>query len=86
MDKFPCDKLKKYSFFSSLSDGALEALSNKVKPVDLPAGSQIIKEGAPANAFYLISKGEVEVTKKTEWGQTAKLSFVGPGESFGEIA
>ena len=86
MEKFPGDKLKKYSFFSSLSDGALEALSNKIKPVNLPAGSQIIKEGAPADAFYLISKGEVEVTKKTEWGQTAKLSYVGSGESFGEIA
>ena len=86
MNKIPGTVLKKYSFFSSLSDGALEALSNKGQPIELSAGTQIIKEGAVANAFYLVCKGEVEVTKKNDFGQIAKLSVVGPGESFGEMA
>jgi CRP-like cAMP-binding protein len=86
MDQISGTFFKKYRFFSSLSDGALEALSNKVQPVELPKGTEIIKEGTVADAFYLIWKGEVEVTKKTDFGQIAKLSYAGPGESFGEMA
>lgn len=35
-----------FLFFSSLSDGALDALADKVQPVELPVETQIIKEGA----------------------------------------
>ncbi len=78
--------LRQYCYFSCLSDGALEALSNKFEVVHLPAGTLIIEEGAPANAFYMVCKGEVEVTKKNQWGQVSTLSVVGQGESFGEMA
>jgi CRP-like cAMP-binding protein len=86
MNQITGTALKKYSFFSSLSDGALDALADKVQPVELPVETQIIKEGAPAGSFYLICKGEVEVSKRTDLGQTAKLSVAGLGESFGEMA
>jgi CRP-like cAMP-binding protein len=78
--------LKRYCYFSCLSDGALEAVSNKFEVVNLPAGTLIIEEGAPANAFYMVCKGEVEVTKKNQWGQVSTLSVAGHGESFGEMA
>jgi len=78
--------LKRYCYFSCLSDGALEAVSNKFEVVNLPAGALIIEEGAPANAFYMVCKGEVEVTKKNQWGQVSTLSVAGHGESFGEMA
>ncbi len=78
--------LKLYCYFSCLSDGALEAVSNKFEVVNLPAGTLIIEEGAPANAFYMVCKGQVEVTKKNQWGQVSTLSVAGRGESFGEMA
>lgn len=78
--------LKRTDFFSSLSDGALEALANAVQTVKLPAGTEIIKEGEHGNCFYFICGGEVEITKKTGHGQTAKLSTAGAGEGFGEMA
>jgi len=53
---------------------------------EVPAGTYIIKEGEPADSFYLVSEGEVDVRKKTRWGQEAKLSAVGNGEGFGEMA
>jgi CRP-like cAMP-binding protein len=86
MENITGSDLKKYDFFSSLSDGALEALSEKAQPVKLSAGTQIIKEGAPASSFYLICNGEVEITKKTDFGQSAKVASAGSGESFGEMA
>ena len=78
--------LRQFCYFSCLSDGALEAVSKKLEIVKLPAKTLIIEEGAPADAFYLVCKGEVEVTKKNQWGQTATLSVAGHGESFGEMA
>jgi CRP-like cAMP-binding protein len=78
--------LRKYCYFSHLSDGALEALSKKMSTVDFPAGSTIISEGEPADSFYLVSEGEVEIRKRTKWGQDARISVVGNGGGFGEMA
>jgi CRP-like cAMP-binding protein len=79
-------ELKKYSYFSGLSDGALEALARKLTVVEFPAGTSIIRENAPADSYYLVSKGELDVLKRTKWGQSAKISIVGRGEGFGEMA
>ncbi len=86
MENITSADLKKYDFFSSLSDGALEALSEKAEPVQLSAGTEIISEGAPAGSFYFVCTGEVEITKKTDFEQSAKVASAGAGESFGEMA
>jgi CRP-like cAMP-binding protein len=78
--------LKKYCYFSSLSDGALELLSKKLHVAEFPAGTEIIRENEPADAFYLVRKGEVDVLKKNKWGQEAHISVIGHGEGFGEMA
>jgi CRP-like cAMP-binding protein len=78
--------LRLYSFFSHLSDGALEELSRKLELVDLPAGAPIIQEGTTADAFYVVKNGEVEVSKKTKWGQEARITSLKCGEGFGEMA
>ncbi|RJQ44427.1 MAG: hypothetical protein C4538_10430 [Nitrospiraceae bacterium] len=79
-------ELRKYCYFSYLSDAALEAISKKLHAVEFPAGIEIISEDAPANAFYLVKEGEVEVFKKTKWGQKAKISVLGNNKGFGEMA
>ena len=83
MEMLSSQTLKQYDYFSALSDGALEELSKKLEIVDLPAGTQIIKQGTPPDFFYFVKKGEVEVIKETP---TAKISVVGSGQGFGEVA
>jgi CRP-like cAMP-binding protein len=78
--------LKKFCYFSYLSDEALEAISRRLHTIEFPAGAEIIREDRPANAFYLIKEGEVEVYKRTKWGQQARLSVIGHAGSFGEMA
>jgi CRP-like cAMP-binding protein len=78
--------LKQYCYFSCLSEGALEAISQKLHEEEFSSGEEIIREGAPGDAFYLVSRGSVEVNKKNKWGQTAKISVAGHGEGFGEMA
>ncbi len=86
MSKTSFKDLRKYCYFSSLSDGALEVLSKKLQVVEYPSGTEIIKEGSPCDGFYFISRGEVEVVKTTKWGQKAKIDVAGRGEAFGEMA
>jgi CRP-like cAMP-binding protein/rhodanese-related sulfurtransferase len=78
--------LKKYDYFSSFSDGALEALAGKIELVVFPAGSRIVEEGSAGDAFYFVKQGQLEVTKKTKSGGVAKLSVIGSGQGFGELA
>ena len=86
MEQITPARLRKYAYFTNLSDGALETICQRLKVVDLPAGSQIIEEGNPAGSLFLMTSGEVEVVKHTKWGHVAKLSVVGAGEGFGEVA
>ncbi|HDK41221.1 MAG TPA: cyclic nucleotide-binding domain-containing protein [Nitrospirae bacterium] len=79
-------ELKKIRYFSSLSDDALETIAQKLTLVELPAGTKIIRENAPADSFYLVSKGEVVVSKRTKSGQSAQIAVSGSGDSFGEMA
>jgi CRP-like cAMP-binding protein len=78
--------LKKFCYFSYLSDAALEAISKKLHTAEFPAGAEIIREDKPANAFYLVKEGEVEVYKQTRWGQQARISVIGHSGGFGEMA
>lgn len=78
--------LKKYNYFSSLSDNALESLAKKITTATFPAGSEIIKENSMGSSFYFVKEGELEVTKKTKSGQDAKLSVIGSGQGLGEMA
>jgi CRP-like cAMP-binding protein len=78
--------LRKYKYFSGLSDSSLETLSEKVKTVNFSAGTEIIKEGTVGDSFYFVKEGRLEVTKKMKSGRTSVLSVIGSGQAFGEMA
>jgi CRP-like cAMP-binding protein len=79
-------QLRKYCYFHRLSIGALEELSRKLHPCQVSPGTDIIMEGSPADAFYFICSGKVDVRKKTPMGESSVLSVLGEGEGFGEMA
>jgi serine/threonine-protein kinase len=51
-----------------------------------PAGSVIVREGAPADAAYIITAGTCEVRKVDSKGQTIVLRRLNAGDVFGETA
>lgn len=79
-------ELKKYSFFSGLSDDSLDSLAKNMKIAACSQGAVVFNEGDEADAFFFIKQGRLEVTKSTKFGQTAKLSILGSGQGFGEMA
>ena len=46
----------------------------------------VFHRGDPADTLHLVAKGRFAVRIGTRLGDTAMLSMVGPGETFGEIA
>ncbi len=51
-----------------------------------PAGTVVMRQGEPANAAYVIERGELEVRMQTANGQDVVLATLGPGDWVGEMA
>ncbi len=76
--------LKKFHLFSKLSIRSLEVLAHKFEEVSFPKGTEVLREGDPADAFFFVKAGRLEVTKNTKHGR-AMLSIIGSGQGFGEV-
>lgn len=50
------------------------------------AGNSLFFEGDPGDSLHLLAKGRVAIRVTTPMGETATLTVLGPGETFGEQA
>lgn len=71
--------------FSAASRTMLERLAGAAEEVSVPAGTRIITQGEPADAFYVITDGAVAVSKTLEDGTQRLIQTLEAGEFFGEI-
>jgi MFS family permease len=69
------------SIFAPLPPPTLERLAEQAVPVDVAAGTEVVRQGDPGDRFYVIESGRFEVAV-----DGAKTGELGPGEFFGEIA
>ena len=67
--------------FTPLSVAAKEYVAASLATVCAAPGTEIIREGAAGDRFYVVDRGHAEVT-----GNGRLLAVRGPGEYFGEIA
>lgn len=51
-----------------------------------PAGARIVRQGEIGDKFFIISGGNVRITKDTERGDEDELVVLGKGQYFGEKA
>lgn len=51
-----------------------------------PSGAKIVRQGEKGEKFYIISGGNVRITKDTEYGGEEELVVLGKGQYFGEKA
>ncbi len=58
----------------------------RFQPVPCQAGDVIIRQGEPAEDYYLIRSGRAEVTRARSSGEPLVLAVLGTGEGFGEEA
>ena len=66
--------------FQPLPLPAIEQLARGLEPVHVPVGQAVFRQGDPADRFYVIESGTVDVI-----GDGHLITTLGPGEGFGEI-
>ena len=75
-------RLVQHPIFAGLPSARLETAARQLKPVPMLTGEVIVREGDPADRFYVIADGSLSVTQGAEGKH---LRDLGPGDVFGEI-
>ena len=73
--------LRSLPLFAELPAPAIEGLAAALRPVALPAGAVLIRQGEPGDAYYAIAAGELDAV-----ADGRLLRSCGRGEGVGEIA
>ncbi len=72
--------------FAALPGEALRFLALRFERVALPPGAEMVRQGEPADAFYIIRSGAVDVLVRRDDGSEYRIATLGPGDPVGEQA
>jgi hypothetical protein len=70
--------------FPRLTEAQLAGLNSSIETVQVDAGDTILRQGDPADKFYIISKGEVEIVQDAG-GRPIIVNRLSQGQFFGEV-
>jgi len=71
--------------FSELNEQELQSLLKKVETKTFPQGAFICREGEEGDSLYVISRGEVAITKQMSKGKEVRIHNLKEGDFFGEF-
>jgi hypothetical protein len=77
--------LRRVKIFAGMDDGQLERFIKFMEIAKARQFSEVVKQGDPGDAMYLVLDGEMRV-RMMIGGKESILTVLGPGEFFGEIA
>jgi CRP-like cAMP-binding protein len=75
--------IKKQPFFKGLDSRQLQLLTDSAMEMQFEAGETIMKEGDPANRFYLILEGKVVLESEIKDRGMVPIQTIGPGDDLG---
>lgn len=78
--------LKKAAIFADLTDEELERVAEVCKEQAFKFGQTIFKEGEPGNRLYMISDGEVRISRVVPGSGEEALTVLKAGACFGEMS
>lgn len=79
-------KVPRQILFSSLDESGLKALLGMLELRAVSAGERVVAQGEPGDEAYVVARGELEVSRLTENGETTPLARLGSGSLVGEMA
>jgi ATP-binding cassette subfamily B protein len=79
------DLLEGLAILRFLPASARALVVDSFVPVSFTFGDTIVKEGDPADAFYVLVSGRARIVRRTEQGEEISLSTLRAGDSFGEM-
>jgi len=79
-------RVSRLPVLAGASPAALEAAATRLVPVPVTAGTVIIREGEPADRFYIVEAGRFAVDQlDPASGTEQRLRTLGPDDVFGEL-
>jgi uncharacterized protein YhbP (UPF0306 family) len=75
-----------YSVFRGLPRQQIDTVAAKLDTVQVGAGGVIVRQGAPADKFFIIVDGEVEVVREDQQAPEHRVATLRRGQFFGETA
>src|SRR5438128_7892319 len=78
--------VRRSSAFRFLSDQHFAALEPLLQEEHYDFGDVIVKQGDPADSFYVLTSGRARALKIKSDGEEIPLGVLKPGDSFGEAA
>lgn len=79
------DFLDKMPLLETLDKWEKLAVADTLEPSFFKDGDIVMRQGDPADCFYLVVEGLAEVTRKDEKGQTNVVNQLGPSSYFGAL-
>ncbi len=77
--------LRQVPLLASIERVALARLAGQLEPLHVEAGHELCRQGEPGDRLFIIVTGSCGVYVREERGEE-RLTALGPGEHFGEIA
>lgn len=74
------------SFLAEATPAMRQGIEAVARRQTLQAGETLFNEGDPGDAFYLVQRGEIEISVHAADGRKLSLDVIRAGEAFGEIA
>jgi CRP-like cAMP-binding protein len=84
----PLSILRQVVLFREMAEADLAELVASMRVVQIGRNQDVFREDDPADAFYVVMEGEVEVAKRrpSPSRRVETIGWLGPGSGFGEIA
>ena len=78
--------LKRAAIFQDLDAGELARVAEVCREHKFASGEYVFKEGEPGNRLFIISEGEVRISRAIPGSGEEALVVLTPGACFGEMA
>jgi CRP-like cAMP-binding protein/pSer/pThr/pTyr-binding forkhead associated (FHA) protein len=78
--------LNKVPPFNTMPPQLVAQIAAELKPKFFKKGEVIVRQDEPASAFYIIRRGQVEISFRTSAGEERADMRLGPGKFFGEAS
>src|SRR5215831_10104388 len=80
------EMVRRSSVFRFISDEHFDAIEPLLQEEHYDFGDLIVRQGDPADSFYVLTKGRARALKIKADGEEIPLGVLKPGDSFGEAA
>jgi MFS family permease len=77
--------IESLDLFEQVPDGGVSQLASAAEEVDVSSGTAVVRQGEPADAFYVVASGRLSVSATSPTGEWVTAPDLGPGDYFGEI-